>query len=436
MNMRLGAKEVDNCILFLVTLSYILNPYLGFSLLSIYLFLGISRSSTRQIALPIIYLAVNMTIGNLYIGKFTHIQVITFVTFFICLLAKRTLLNNLLVLFKKRLGLTILFASIIVMCIVRIGGIREFLGMILLAYMIAAFADNEKNLFAILDAILIAGNQIVYVGIIEFAMQETFFYTTWTGEERYRFGILRIGSTVSDPNYVCMMLIPLFLLSFFLYKELNQSKYKIYAFSYGILCILTMSRTGWLCMMVAVYFVIRKYYFERLNHRIQGFLNFTLSLVCIAFLYTLLSRFIGTTDNILKSSNFTRTICLQYGIYLLRNNLWEGIGLYHFYEMAQPLFYRDYGGHFAEGITVMNMPLEIGLTFGIKGMIAFLLILLLTCKNILAYKKSGSEIPYLEMMLCFLVMSMTLDGMLVGLFWILIGLPANLYSINHKGVSK
>lgn len=219
-----------------------------------------------------------------------------------------------------------------------------------------------------------------------------------------------------------MILVPLTLLSFFMFRKYSDKKYRTIFFLYIGISILTMSRMGWLCVILALYFIAHRFYFDRLNRITRLFMNILSTLACFAFLYTMFIQFMGTTDDKMAASNFTRNINIQYGLLLLTQNFWTGIGMNSFYEYAQPLFYQQYGGHFAEGITVMNMPLEVGLAFGFCGIIIFLLLILGSCIK----AKKMKCIPCTEMLTCFLAMSMSLDGMTIGLFWILLALPRTL----------
>ena len=429
MKISIGEIEIDNFIFFLITILFIVNRYFGFFVLLLYLlFTFLIKNRLRRIILPMLYLTLNTAIADYIIfDGIKYFQIFTFITFFLCILLDKRTLTRLINTLTKNLLMTALYFLLILLCIVKVGGIRMFFSLILMTLILLMIVDTENSIKDICDATLIAGNQIVYIGIIEFLLQHSFFYSIWAGSERYRYGILRIGSTVADPNYICLMLIPLMILSFYMSRKYMKNRYKRYFLMYGLICLITMSRTGWVCMGFAIFFILRKYYFKNMKRNLRFLINIGCIAICIMVIYGLLEHIASTNNIALMSSNFARSICIQYGIYLLTENLWSGIGLYNFYEFAQPMFYKDYGGQFAEGITVMNMPLEIGLAFGLSGLIIFILLNIDTCIKARKIK----EFPGIEMIICFLMMSLTLDGMTIGLFWVLMTFP-KLFSIVRK----
>lgn len=429
MKLRIDRVFCENVKYFLAALSYIIYPPLGLSICIVFLIMGVMRRNTMQILLPEIFLAVNTVPGQYnLLGTVTHFQILTFLTFLFLCARKRNVGKKIL-----RLGISqplfiIGNGVILFLCVSSAGGIRIFLALFFLTVSIYILVTDEASFRKLLEAILVASNQIVYLGLMELALQRTFFYSGWTGEERYRNGILRIGSTVSDPNYICMMLVPVILTAFYLYHHTGAGRYMRYLLAYVGICVLTMSRTGILCLCLAFYFIIRKYYFEKFNRFGRLILNLGAALVILMMIPAALSRIIGTTSSALRASNFTRTVCLRYGLKLFWQYRWAGIGLNSFYDYAQPWFYAEYGGFFAEGITVMNMPLEIGLTFGIMGAAAFVLFFWNFRKQYAQAKRKQKRgvFPSPEMLLCFMAMSMTLDGMTMGLLWIILSLPGTI----------
>lgn len=429
MKIKVGKIENDNIAFFLITIMSVVNSYLGFLGILFYLLFAFYTKNVRRMMLPVIYLSINTAIADYVLFQgVNYFQIISLITFLLCFMTGKKAMKRLSDTVAKNPWMFLMYIGLMILCFTRTGGIRIFLCLILLTLILVMVINSEKSFKDVCDAVLIAGNQIVFLGIVEFALQKTFFYSLWTKGERYRYGILRIGSTVSDPNYICLMLVPLLLLAFYMLKKYQDTRYRLCFWMYVTMCVLSMSRMGLLCMILAISFIIRRYYFSKMRKSSQYIVNAMLILTCATIFYGLFERFMGTSDSTLMASNFTRNVSIQYGLYLLTQNLWTGIGMGNFYEYAQPLFYKDYGGNFAEGLTVMNMPLEIGLAFGLLGLIIIGLINVDTCIK----ARRDKEFPGIYMLACFWVMALTLDGMTIGLFWILIILPRIHMDIDRK----
>lgn len=103
-------------------------------------------------------------------------------------------------------------------------------------------------------AVFVGFSFIVFVGYLELALGRTFFYSLWTGAERYRYGIMRVGSTVADPNNVCYYLVP-----FLFWVETDAVKSvippqlrKIVQLLAALMVILTSSRTGLVALVLGI----------------------------------------------------------------------------------------------------------------------------------------------------------------------------------------
>ena len=87
---------------------------------------------------------------------------------------------------------------------------------------------------------------MLLVGYIELLTGHTFLYSKWTLEERYRFGIIRVGSTMADPNLLCSIIVPMFfVLQIEKFRTLNGWKRtKILRGLSLLLTVTTFSRAG------------------------------------------------------------------------------------------------------------------------------------------------------------------------------------------------
>lgn len=57
----------------------------------------------------------------------------------------------------------------------------------------------------LLSGVMAAVSLIVLVGIVEIVIRKTFFYSLWRGGESIRFGMIRPGSTLADPNFMAII---------------------------------------------------------------------------------------------------------------------------------------------------------------------------------------------------------------------------------------
>lgn len=426
MILKIDKFLTDNLIFGVITLAYLAAPAAGLILTLLYLLFAVLKPSRMSLLLPAVYLSVNTALGNKgFLGVFTHWEMVVVVTAVVCVAVRQDFLSNLSRFFGN--GKMVLAADLLLLvCCYRTDSGKIVFGcLILMQFLAAGCAGDAGDLDEILTGLVVAGNQVVLVGVLELALQRTFFYSAWTGAERYRYGMLRIGSTAADPNYICLVLVPLLLVCYWLYCSKGERRYLCCMALYGLLAVLTISRTGILCLIVTVYILVRRHWFLRMRQTSRWILNILLVCTAVLLAAPFLEIFAGMAQGALKASNFTRNVCLGYAVALVKKYPWTGLGLNQFYRYAQPLFYHEYGGKFAEGITVMNLPLEIAVAFGIMGLAAFGL---LVFKAFHCCKRHGQ--PEQELMPClgyglgiFLLISLTLDGMTYALFWWFLTLP-------------
>lgn len=109
-----------------------------------------------------------------------------------------------------------------------------------------ALCLEKKNRKMFVQIVTFSVLFMVLLGYLELAINKTFFYSTWTGEERYRFGLLRVGSTMADPNFLCSVLVPMFyILQLKNVTNINGKKLtRVLCSLIVVLVITTFSRTG------------------------------------------------------------------------------------------------------------------------------------------------------------------------------------------------
>lgn len=98
---------------------------------------------------------------------------------------------------------------------------------------------------------------MVIVGYVEVISEKTFLMSQWAQEERYRFGLMRIGSTVADSNYLCSILIPsLFIFNTSPFKKiLTPPVVVLINVVITLQIVLTFSRTGLLLFIIGVFLI-------------------------------------------------------------------------------------------------------------------------------------------------------------------------------------
>lgn len=138
---------------------------------------------------------------------------------------------------------------------------------ILFLFIISMVADlvidqNPKRAEKFVIAVVAGFSFITMIAVIEMLIEKTFFYSRWVGNERYRYGIIRPGSTVADPNNICYMLVPfLFWLEMNAVKKVIPKIYRLFIKWLSIIIIIgTSSRTGIiaLAMGVLAFFIAKR----------------------------------------------------------------------------------------------------------------------------------------------------------------------------------
>lgn len=418
----------------MITSAYLAAPAAGLILTLIYLLFALLRPSQMSLLLPVIYLSVNTALGNMSLmGGFTHWELVVMVSAAVCLAVRKDFLSNLSRFFRNEKRILAADLLLLICCYRTDSGKIIFGCLILMQFLAAGYAGDVWDLDEILKGLIVGGNQVVLVGLLELVLHRTFFYSAWTGAERYRYGMLRIGSTAADPNYICLILVPLLLVSYCLYWYHKERRYLFCMALYGLLTVLTMSRTGILCLAVASYLLVRRHWFQRMRKTSRWFFNVLLVGTAVLLMAPFLGSLAGMANSTFEASNFTRSVCLRYAVTLVKRSPQTGLGLNQFYNHAQPLFYHEYGGTFAEGITVMNLPLEIAVAFGIIGLVAFGLMVFQAFHCCKGQRRSEHEL-----LAClgyglgiFLLIAMTLDGMTYALFWWLLTLPVLAGSVEN-----
>lgn len=261
--------------------------------------------------------------------------------------------------------------------------------------------SNNRTIEKFIIMLFVAFSFIMVIGYIELILNHTFFYSRWTTVERYRYGILRMGSTVGDPNNVGYMLVPfLFMLNCKSFKEIVPGTIRkaVIILSF-VLCILTSSRATVVSLIVSFLFCI-------IAKRKAVFL-ITLPFLGIASNYAL-SYFNSYMQLFSDSTNY-RNYIVENAILAWSKNIWVGIG-----EFESIL-----------GIdNAMNTYIYMLLVSGLIGLAFYIVYQIMFAKrDILNWIKYGTvdtvTLSRLSIIISSSIIAYSLDVFYLGLLWIL-----------------
>ena len=124
---------------------------------------------------------------------------------------------------------------------------------VMLLYLIQKKERYKEEFFIvlILSAVIFVG-----IGFVELFRRETYFYSVWAGGERFRYGILRAGSTLEDPNILAEFCVPLIFLACTqkVKNLIGETQSNVLAVVFTIMVVLTNSRMALLALMCGYVF--------------------------------------------------------------------------------------------------------------------------------------------------------------------------------------
>lgn len=286
------------------------------------------------------------------------------------------------------------------------------------------FVDSRARLELALKVLLLSGVCMALFGLFEVLIGRTFFYSAWTLGERYRFGIVRMGSTVGDPNYVCMALLPLIPLAHYFYSSAKTFIAKGYYLSilaiFTLTIALTFSRIGCLALFFyGVYSLYAKYARGLETHYVIKKVLFlvvvSLLSVVLYFGYSLLTAKISGA----QISSTTRAIALELSYHFFKQFPLTGVGF-------DRLEYFN-GSHLkttltaSGGISSMNTYLKILAEDGVFVFISFFGLVAYAIRKLQKLGKTDPIYHYLNLgFISWLMVAVTLDSMGTAVFWIII----------------
>lgn len=274
-------------------------------------------------------------------------------------------------------------------------------------------ASSEK----LIIAVTVGFSFIVIIAYLELLIGRTFFYSTWTEGERYRNGILRVGSTVSDPNNVCFFLVPfVFLSETAAFKKVLPTYYRIMLkWPTIILILLTSSRIGWIALILGLlcYLLAKR----------------KIILICVLLsVFLLINSVMTLLENILnlyEESTSFRLFIIENALELWQQNFLFGVGRNN---IISSIGLADDGV-----INTMNTYVYMLSGVGIIGFIIYILYwIILSRKDFVLWISNSVEnkdvLLKLTSIICLLMIAYTLDTFYMMNMWIM---PAIIIAINN-----
>ena len=268
--------------------------------------------------------------------------------------------------------------------------------------------SDEKYSRALIKAYFISIAAIVIVGYIELIIGKTFFLSKWTLEERYRFGIMRIGSTVGDGNFMCLLLIP----SYVLFKSkafsnvINKIIINLFRILIFIQVIITTSRTGLLVLLIVQCLM----YLYKYKYLLGMFISSTI--ITIPYINKLAYNLYNTD----LGSNFARETMSELAHNIWINNIYFGIGFGNFANISKQYTV----GAIVDALQTMNTYYFILTSSGILGLILYVLYIIITIKEDLIKFFRSKESSYIVIAIIgWSIMVSTLDAFYIIFLWMI-----------------
>lgn len=280
--------------------------------------------------------------------------------------------------------------------------------------------DRKKKIFLI-SGLLAGFIFICSCGYLELLCGKTFFYSGWTGVERYRYGILRVGSTVSDPNFLALA--EIFLICFInipILKKIIGTRFcMIWSVLGGISIILTFSRTG-IITLTAVFILLKAR-----KHKKYVFILIPLFAILAI---PIISVTLSTINMLDVNSALARNRIVEIAM-----NLWKKRPLVGNGNQA---FFNSSNVYIGANRSTMNEYVGELVNFGIIGLGFFITYFILLYRRCIGgFEKLMSDkknIYYFSIIVSWLLMSYSLDTYYKILIWLLPSITICVNSIEKE----
>ena len=265
---------------------------------------------------------------------------------------------------------------------------------------------KEKYKAHLLVSLYVAILLMCITGYVELIIGRTFFYSLWKGAF-YRFGILRVGSTVADANFLCLIEVPaLFIFGANLYKQLiGKRRIQILSIALVVQIVLTFSRTGILALIAC--YVIYKLTTKKYLFLIAAPLVLLSAAILPIIMELVLKMDVESTNSRMRIV----TVAIQYWL----QNPIVGHGPNAFYNNSMAFV--------GSQITTMNVYVEQLVCYGAIGLAFYILYAIFLLKrpiiSILTLEKSNVSGLIMASLCAWLIISYSLDTFTKIYFWII-----------------
>lgn len=292
-------------------------------------------------------------------------------------------------------------------------------------YFIDMVRRDEYYSSHLLAGVLAAVSLIILVGTIEIFAGRTFFYSLWRGGESVRYGMIRPGSTLADPNFMALIICAfLFIWRSEIVKKIVGNRISSFYFALSFVVIAASgSRTTYFTLVLAILMI----FLCKRQSRIIFALP--LLLVIIVVLPTIVNHvFFSVTD----ASSSARIRIVVTALELWSRNKVIGLGYGSFSSRSIVLT----GQHF----DTMNTYVQQLVDYGVVGLFFYLtyaLILIypnvmkiLFGKELTSVRRNRSYC--LASVISWFSISLSLDTFTLPLFWIYPAILTVLLNENKK----
>lgn len=292
--------------------------------------------------------------------------------------------------------------------------------MIVCIVMQAVAQRNDKYKLQIISGVIAGFIFLCLCGYLELLIGKTFFYSGWTGAERYRLGILRVGSTVSDPNFlaltelfvICIINVP------FIRRVLGNRLSLLLIILGSASIVLTFSRTGIIALVTAAVLMGA--------NKHKNYIVVLLPLLSIAAV-PVIGLILGSVDTLDVNSAISRNRIVDVAMQLWKNNPLFGNGNNSFVNISQT--------YIGNQRSTMNEYVGQLVNYGVIGLgffISYFVLLMKRCVG--GFEKlisNKSAICYFSAIITWLLMSYSLDTYYKILIWILPSLVISIESLER-----
>lgn len=427
-------------IFYLLTLLVIaiFNFRISLILLSVTIICAISFLTKRIIYLffPLLFIFFNNYLGGEVIAHIPLRYIVLFISIYLIFIVLLVRKNNIEIKFFNKfsffLFLYLTLQSLFYFFFTEYNKI-SFLFIIynFLVILIFYLVIQDKQDFVIfMHMLVISAFAQALIGIGELISGHTIYYEKWAGV-RQRDGILRIGSTAGDPNFLCFYLVPIVPIIGFFVSEIKSIFLKTFYFLVGLtilfVIVITNSRIG----LISLFMLVGIFVFKKTKFNI--ILKITVFFIPI---FLLVIDYIPKLNFNFSDASFQARFYTQLvGLKLFLSNPLIGIGLDNFTNYSDKILWSSYRVYMEMAPTTMNTYMQIIVEGGILGFIIFLLNIIGIIKGIqviaVTYSKNFAFWFTLSI-ISWIIIAFTLDGLFTPLLWIFSIVPFVILKTNKK----